>query len=139
MTNRSKILAITALVFSFAAASYGQTDLSMRQALYLTGTKTTTLDLKNDQYVAAGGTIRLSTARAVSSADGLYEYNIGFVGFRTGNGSQPLSTYALLQVEGGAMAGNTLYFAANETVKQGVLPLKLKPGMNTVLFTIDPY
>ncbi|MCA1636124.1 MAG: hypothetical protein LC785_16140 [Acidobacteria bacterium] len=116
-----------------------QTDLSMRLALYFTGAKTDKIDLKNDKYVAAGGTMELNKSQATNCDGNTCEFNIGFIASRSGNVSGELSTYGLLQVEKGGLVGNTVYFADREKSKQGVLPLKLKMGMNKVTFTIDPY
>ncbi|HUR99569.1 MAG TPA: hypothetical protein VMZ26_16000 [Pyrinomonadaceae bacterium] len=131
--------AISFLGLSAASSALSQTDLGMREALYFTGSKTTQIDMKNDRYVVKGGTLQLKSSDATNCAGGFCEFNIGFIAFRTGGGNSPLSSYGLLQVDSGALVGNTVYFAPAETIKQGVLPLKLKPGMNKVTFTIDPY
>ncbi len=127
------------LLLAAASAAFSQTDLSMREALYFTGSKTTQIDTKNDRYVVKGGTMQLKATDGANCAGGFCEFNIGFIAFRTGNGNSVLSSYGLLQVDSGGLVGNTVYFGSNETVRQGVLPLKLKPGMNKVTFTIDPY
>ena len=139
--NKILLAAINFLLLLSAASSnaFAQTDLSMREALYFTGSKATQIDLKNDRYVVKGGTMQLKATDGANCAGGFCEFNIGFIGFRTGSGSTALSSYALLQVDSGGLVGNTVYFAPSETVKQGVLPLKLKSGMNRVTFTIDPY
>lgn len=139
--NKILLAAINFLLLLSAASStvFSQTDLSMREALYFTGTKTTQIDTKNDRYVVKGGTMQLKATDGANCAGGFCEFNIGFIAFRTGNGNSVLSSYGLLQVDSGGLVGNTVYFGSNETVKQGVLPLKLKSGMNRVTFTIDPY
>lgn len=142
--KRSKMIkfAVINFVMLLSAASstaFSQTDLSMREALYVTGSKTTQIDTKNDRYVVKGGTLQLKATDAVNCAGGFCEFNIGFIAFRTGSAANALSSYGLLQVDSGGLVGNTVYFGVDETVKQGVLPLKLKPGMNKVTFTIDPY
>ncbi len=129
---------IAFLMFSASAAS-AQTDLTMRGALYFTGSKTTQIDLKNDRFVASGGTMELKASDGANCSNGWCEFNIGFIGFRSGNTTAALSSYGLLQVANGGLVGNTVYFAPAENVKQAVLPLKLKTGANRVTFTIDPY
>jgi len=114
-------------------------DLSMRDALYFTGAKTDKIDLKNDKYVTGGGTMELKKSQATNCEGNTCDFNIGFIAFRSGNVNGELSSYGLLQVEKGGLVGNTVYFASGEKTKQGVLPLKLKMGMNKVTFTIDPY
>jgi hypothetical protein len=127
------------LLTAGAFAVEAQTDLSVREALYFTGSNASHIDLKKDKYVARGGTMQLKTSEAAKCAANSCDFNIGFIGFRTGSTSTALSSYALLQVENGGLVGNTIYFAAAETTKQGVLPLTLSPGVNKVTFTIDPY
>jgi hypothetical protein len=134
---------VTALTVLFIGAlsfhAQTSTDLSMRTALYFTGAKTDKIDLKNDKYVAAGGTMELQKGQATGCNGNTCEFNVGFIAFRNGATTAELSTYGLLQIEKGGLAGNTVYFAAAEKIKQGVFPLKLKIGMNKVTFTIDPY
>lgn len=127
------------LLSAASATAFSQTDLSMREALYFTGSKTTQIDLKNDRYVVKGGTMQLKAGDATNCAGGFCEFNIGFIAYRTGSANSALSSYGLLQVDSGGLVGNTVYFGVDETVKQGILPLKLKLGMNKVTFTIDPY
>lgn len=133
------VISLFAFVSMSAVAAQAQTDLSMREALYFTGSKSTQIDLKNDRYVVRGGTMQLKASDGSNCAGGFCEFNIGFIAFRTGNGDIALSSYGLLQVANGGMTGNTVYFGPSETVRQGILPLKLKIGMNKVTFTIDPY
>jgi hypothetical protein len=142
MKNRfyKAIAALTIFLtgFSFAHAQTG-TDLGMRTALYFTGAKTDKIDLSKDKYVAAGATMELKKSEATSCEGNTCTFNIGFIAFRNGQTSGELSTFGLLQIEKGGFVGNTVYFAAEEKTKQGILPLKLKTGMNRVTFTIDPY
>jgi hypothetical protein len=127
-------------MFISAVSSYAQTDLSMRNALYFTGAKTDKINLKNDKYVVKGGTMELKKSQATSCEGDTCDFNIGFIGFRSGNVNDELSSYGLLQVGNAEFfIGNTVYFASGEKTKQGVHPLKLKMGMNKVTFTIDPY
>jgi hypothetical protein len=126
------------MLFSTAIAS-AQTDLSTRVALYYTGAKIDKIDLKNDPYAAKGQPMTLTVKQATSCDQQACEFNVGYIGFRTGNTNGVLSTYGLLQVDGGGMVGNTLFFADNEGIKQAILPLKLKVGFNKVTLTVDPY
>ena len=142
MMKRRVLLMLLANLFSLASGALAvnaQTDLSMREALYFTGANASHIDLKKDRYVAKGGTMQIKTSEASKCAGSNCDFNIGFIGFRTGNTSTTLSSYALLQVENGGLVGNTIYFAAAETTKEGVLPLTLSRGINKVTFTIDPY
>ena len=129
---------VAVLLISATTAS-AQTDLSSRSALYFTGAKANQIDLKNDRFVASGGTMELKASDGANCSNGSCEFNIGFIGFRSGTTSAALSSYGLLQVENGGMVGNTIYFAPAQSIKQGVLPVKLKTGSNRVTFTIDPY
>lgn len=142
MKNRFYVLAGTlTIVFISIANAYAQTktDLSIRTALYFTGAKTDKIDLSKDRYVASGGTMELQKSQATKCDENTCEFNIGFIAFRSGDTNGELSTYGLFQVETGGIIGNTVYFADKEATKQGILPLKLKMGMNKVTFTIDPY
>ena len=141
MITKRTILGCIANILLAAGAftANAQTDLSMREALYFTGANASNIDLKKDKYVARGGTMQLKTSEASKCAGNNCDFNIGFIGFRTAGSSSPLSTYALLEVQNGGLVGNTVYFAAGETTKQGVLPLTLTPGINKVTFTMDPY
>lgn len=137
----SKDIKITAapVIMSTPGVLQAMTDLSMREALYYTGSKTDKIDLKNDKLVINGGTMELKTSDATNCDGNSCEFNIGFIAFRSGSVNNELSTYGLLQVENGGLVGNTVFFSANEKSKEGILPLKLKMGMNKVTFTIDPY
>ena len=142
MITKTAILGCIANLCLAAAGAFAvnaQTDLSMREALYFTGANASQIDLKKDKYVARGGTMQLKTSEASKCAGNTCDFNIGFIGFRTGNSSSELSSYVMLEVQNGGLVGNTIYFAAAETTKQGVLPLSLSPGLNKVTFTIDPY
>lgn len=121
------------------ATPKGQTDLSMREALYFTGTKTETIDLKNDPYAAKGATFNLSTELAKSCVKDVCEFNVGAIGFRSGPMSTALSTYGYISLEDSSGAGNTIYFAPSAASKQLVVPVKLKMGKNRITVTIDPY
>ncbi len=137
----SIVLLALALVGAISVNAQSSTlDLSMRTALYFTGTKADKIDRANDKYVAKDGTMELKTNEAVS-CDGTYcEFNIGFIAFaeRTG-GKGEVSTYGLFTVDNGSSVGNTVYFADKEQIKEGVHKVKLKIGMNKVTFAIDPY
>ncbi len=140
MKNKFYVLITTfAFVFISAVSASAQTDLSMRLALYSTGAKTDKIDLKNDKYVAKGGTMELNKSQAKSCNGNTCEFNIGFIAFRSGNVDGELSTYGLFQLKNDEMVGNTVSFADKEKTKQGVHSLKLQMGMNKVTFTIDPY
>ena len=139
-TSTTVFLGFFALAFIFAVAppTSAQTDLSMRQALYFTGSKSGQIDLKNDPFVTNGGTMDLKTNNAVSCTNSVCTFNIGFIAFRSGSTQVALSSYALFTAETG-LVGNTVYFAEGMTVRQGVLPLRLKLGPNKVSFSVDPY
>ena len=139
MKNYFGALVIAVIAISAVSTAQAQTDLSMRGALYFTGSKTHQIDLKNDRFVASGGTMELKASEATNCTNDTCEFNIGFIGFRSGNTAPALSSYGLLSVANGGLVGNTVYFAPAEKTKQAVLPLKLKTGSNRVTFTIDPY
>jgi hypothetical protein len=130
------------LAFAVLATSFSinaQTDLSMREALYFTGANATSINLSKDVYVAKGSTLNLSAELAKTCEKNTCEFNVGFIGFRSGNLNAALSSYGLISVEGAGLVGNTVLFASSETTKQMVLPVKLKLGLNRITFTIDPY
>lgn len=129
------VFAIFATCFSVNA----QSDLSMREALYFTGSNGSTINLAKDVYVAKGSTLNLPAELAKNCDKTTCEFNVGFIGFRSGNLGSALSSYGLISVEGAGLVGNTVFFAAAESTKQGVLPVKLKHGLNKLTFTIDPY
>ena len=134
-----KLIASLTLILGICVSTYAQTDLSMREALYFTGANSESINLAKDVYVAKGATLNISTALAKSCDKTTCEFNIGFIGFRSPKADSVLSTYALISTDGGGMTGNTVVFAATETTKQGVFPVKLKMGRNRLTFTIDPY
>ncbi|MCA1623269.1 MAG: hypothetical protein LC768_04280 [Acidobacteria bacterium] len=141
MKNKFYVL-VSMFMFAFVSAvsAYAQerTDLSAREALYFTGAKADKIDLKNDKYVIKGGTMELKTSQATSCNGDACYFNIGYIGFRSGNVTKYLVTYGNLEAEKVWNVGNGIYFAAGEKTKQAVHPLKLKTGMNKVIFTIDP-
>ena len=139
MKNQIKLIVFAIAIFGTSLSIQAQTDLSMREALYFTGSNGSTIDLKNDKYVAKGGTLNVSAATAKSCEKNTCEFNVGFIGFRSGDMATALSSYGLISVEGAGLVGNTVYFAASEATKAGVLPVKLKFGTNKITFTIDPY
>ena len=137
-----KITTLITFAFAILGTSFSinaQTDLSMREALYFTGSNGLSINLSKDVYVAKGATLNLSADVAKSCDKNTCEFNVGFIGFRSGNTSSELSGYGLVMVEGLGLAGNTVYFAPAETTKQVVVPTKLKVGHNKLTFTIDPY
>lgn len=135
----TKLIAITLAFLATTISIQAQTDLSMREALYFTGAKGSTIDLKNDRFVAKGSTLTVAPDLAKSCDKDTCEFNVGFIGFRSGNLGSALSSYGLISVEGSGLVGNTVFFAASDATKQGVLPVKLKYGTNRITFTIDPY
>lgn len=143
MRKRTYTFAITLtailLTAMSALAQQPQPDLSMRTALYFTGTKTDKIDLVKDKYVAAGATMELKKSEATSCDNDGCTFNIGFIATRSGYTRGELSTYGLFTVEGGGLVGNTIFFGYPDKFKQGVHALKLKFGLNKVTFEIDPY
>ena len=133
-------LALTLLPAAFAFGQRVRPDLSMRRALYFTGARASEIDTKNDKYVAENNSMTLRKSDATKCEAGTCVFNLGFIAFRTpAAGSGVLSTYALIQVEGGGLVGNTVYFSASDATRTGVFPVKLSEGVNKVTFQIDPY
>ena len=139
MRTLISLFTIAIAIFVTSVSIHAQTDLSMREALYFTGGKSDAIDLQNDKYAAKGSTLNLTAELAKSCDKNTCEFNVGFIGFRSGNLAPALSSYGLISVEKGGLAGNTVYFAASETTKSVVVPVKLKVGMNKLTFSIDPY
>ena len=135
----TKLITFAFTILATFISANAQTDLSMREALYFTGAKTESIDLKNDKYVAKGATIHVGADLAKSCDVGTCVFNIGFIGFRSGNTASALMTYGLIKHDGGGLFGNELYFAPSATTRQGVYPVKLNAGQNKLTFTIDPY
>jgi hypothetical protein len=137
---KKRICILTALAFVLALGSFeaiGQTDLNTRKALYFTGLKTDAIDLKNDVYVASGSTLNLSAELRVSCEQNECIFNVGVIATRTGSGA--LSTDLTVQVaKSGEKFTKTIDFAANETTKHVILPVKLNLGKNQLSVTIDP-
>jgi hypothetical protein len=69
--------------------SYAQTDLNTRKALYFTGTKTDSIDLKSDVYVANGATVSLSAELRTSCDHSVCEFNVAVIATRTGTDHNP--------------------------------------------------
>ena len=111
-------------------------DLSSRRAIYLTGKKSV-IDLKNDKYVAAGGTIKVKRSDAVSCSGNKCTYGLGAIAFRNGT-TTAMQTYGQFSGNTFGIVGNTISFQNNETTKQHILPVPLTVGTNVVTFTIDP-
>lgn len=121
----------------FVAGANAQTDLSSRQAVYFTGARTDSIDLKNDVYVAGGATLQLSAELRVTCDNNECVFNVGVIATRTGTGA--LSTDVVLQVaKSGEKFTKTIDFAANEKSKQIIFPVKLMLGKNQFTVTIDP-
>jgi len=138
-TRWSSALSLFSLLFLCASFAYGQkTDLSLRRALYFTGAKPNKIDVKNDKYVAAGGTITVKKSDAVSCNYESCSFNVGLIAFRDpANGE--LSTYGEMKKSDGGISGNGIYFADKQKVTQLVVPLMLTPGSKTkVTCLIDP-
>jgi hypothetical protein len=110
-------------------------DLSTRRAVYVTSSKTA-IDLRTDKYVAANGTITVNRRQAESCQGNKCTFNLGIIAIKSG-GASTLSTYGQYTGQMG-MVGNTIFFAANETTKQQVLPVSLAIGKNVLTFKIDP-
>ncbi len=139
MKNQIRLIAVALAILGASISIQAQSDLSMREALYFTGAKTEAIDLKNDKYVAKGSTLKVSADLAKSCDKNTCEFNVGFIGFRSGNTSAALMTYGLITVDGGGLFGNEMYFAPSATTKQTIVPVKLKMGQNKLTFAIDPY
>lgn len=130
-------VAVFAVLLLPAASAFGQ-DLSMRRALYFTGSKTDKIDLKNDKYVAADGSITVSPLIATKCEAGGCYFNLGFIAFRNPAGGAQ-SASVVIEGTAGWGSGKTLSFASNEATKQSTLNVKLATGAQTVTFKIDPY
>lgn len=125
--------------YSNVNAQQTQPDLSMRTALYFTGTKTDKIDLANDKFVTKDASMTLRKNQGTNCDDGGCTFNIGFIATRSGNTRGELSTYGQFSVANVGLVGNTVFFGSPDKIKQGVHALRLKMGTNKVTFTIDPY
>jgi hypothetical protein len=138
-TTLFKILCLTLLCSSVSMpvlAGGERVDLSSRTAIYLTGKKAA-IDLKNDKYVAAKGTIRVKKSDALSCQGDKCTFNLGIIAFRS-PATGTLKTYGQFTGKTLGIVGNTIIFNEGEQTKQQVLPVTLVVGNNIVAFTIDP-
>ena len=135
-TNRLITMSICILFLGYAAiSSPAQIDLNTRKAVYFTGAKTDSIDLKNDVYVASVGPVKISNQLANCDKNSC-KYNVGIIAIRTGTG--PLSTDVVINVDKLGSFTKSVAFAANEKIKQVVLPIKLAIGKNQLTLVIDP-
>ena len=129
------LASFVALLSPFTLARDSRVDLSTRRAIYVTSSKTA-IDLKNDKYVAAGGTITVKKSQGEDCQANKCTFHLGIIAIKTG-GPSTLNAYG--QYTGAfGISGNTIVFGNGETTKQQVLPVKLAVGKNVVTFTIDP-
>ena len=137
-TNRflkAGLLLISVMAFG-VIAGHAQTDLNTRKALYFTGAKTDSIDLKKDVYVGNGATLQLSAELRVTCDNNECVFNVGVIATRTGTGA--LSTDVVMQVaKSGEKFTKTVDFAADEKSKQVIFPVKLLLGKNQFTVTID--
>jgi hypothetical protein len=134
----NKLLAISAgsLIAFFAVVSTSaQTDLNTRKAVYFTGPKTNSIDLKNDVYVASKP-LGITTELGKNCVNKICEFNVGIIATRTGTSA--LSTDVIINVGNGGSFMKAVEFAANEKFKQVVFPIKLAIGKNQLTLVIDP-
>ena len=126
----------SAMVSPLTFANDDRIDLSSRQAIYLAGKKTS-IDLKNDKYVSAGGTIKVKKSEATSCSGDKCTFGLGVIAFRNGT-TNAMQTYGQFTGKTFGIVGNTVIFQVNETTKQHILPVNLAVGTNTITFSIDP-
>src|SRR5215211_1961764 len=128
-TNRIFSVVVCLLFLGYAVIpSQAQTDLNTRKAVYFTGVKTDSIDLKKDVYVASSATLNITTALAKSCVNKVCEMNVGIIAMRTG--TEPLSTDVVINVDKAGTFTKAVEFAANEKSKQVVFPIKLAIGRN---------
>jgi len=132
------IAAIACLLFLGYAAipSQAQIDLNTRKAVYFTGAKTDSIDLKNDVYVAGSATLSLSNALASGCEQQICKFNVGIIATRTGTGV--LLTDVVINVDKTGSFTKSVEFAADEKSKHVVFPIKLATGKNQLTLMIDP-
>jgi hypothetical protein len=138
-TNSSRTILgalVCALVSPLALAGGPRVDLTTRRAIYVTKSPSE-IDLKNDKYVAAGGTITVGRSQGEGCQANKCTFHLGIIAIKSGD-SGALSTYGQYTVQALGTTGNTIVFANSESTKQQVLPVKLAPGKNVVTFAIDP-
>src|SRR5436853_1083648 len=130
-------LTLLCLITSIPAfAGGGSVDLSARRAIYVTA-KPKVIDLKNDKYVVAGGTITLNKSQAVGCQGNKCTFNLGVIATRS-NSKGALETYGQFIGKTIGIVGNTISFSDGEGIKQHVLAVDLIVGKNVVTFMIDP-
>lgn len=136
------LFAITTLmVFAAQIAVFAQKiDLDVGDALYFTGTQTSTFSIKDKtiRTVQKDGTMELAKSEAVSCDGDLCKFNIGIVLLRKGDESVPIQTYVRLALEDGSSVGNVILFDPNQVMQKQTYPVRLKVGMNKVILSIDP-
>jgi hypothetical protein len=129
--------ALLQLMSPIAAGQQVTTDLSMRRALYFTGAKTGSIDTKNDNYVAAGGSMTLTKSQSTSCDASGCVFNLGFFAFKQPAG-KATNTYGWIELQSGGVVGNTIHFSDKESVRAVVYPVKLAIGTNKLKVAIDP-
>ena len=138
-TKLSKTFSVAfffALVSPFSLAGNAGVDLGTHGGVYFTGNKSV-IEVKNDKYVVAGGTITVKKSQAVGCQGNKCTFNLGIFSFRSG-GPSTLRTYGQFTGRTVGIVGNTIVFDTGHNFKQHVLPVGLAIGKNTVTFTIDP-
>jgi len=137
--NTNRIISVVACLLSLgyaAISSQAQTDLNTRKAVYFTGAKNDSIDLKNDVYVGSGTTLTISYQLGTGCDKNVCKYNVGIIAIRTGTGAQ--STDVVIHVDKGGSFTKTIEFAPNEKIKQVIFPIKLALGKNQLTVAIDP-
>ena len=125
-TNLSRLIVVivTCAFGATPAPAQTRTDLTLRRALYLTGKKYDSIDLKNDKYVAENKYITLNKTDAFKIEGGFLYFYVGFIAMREPNGTQ-FQTYVQYKLEKESVGVETV-FLNNSQTRQGVLPLKLR-------------
>ena len=138
-SNMSQLIAILATCAVAATAAQAQTgtDLTLRRALYFTGKKFDSIDLKNDKYVAENKFITLHKTDAFKTEGEYLYFYFGYIAFREPGGPQ-FQTHVQYKLEKSSIGVETV-FLNNSKTRQGVLPLKLRKGRNVITAVIDPF
>ena len=132
------ISACALLLLSASLADAQETDLTMRHALYFTGTKTVQIDLKNDRYATETKGMSLKKSEATSCQGDQCTFNLGFIVVRKPANGVLKPFVGLKTNVTGDHLGNSVNFSDKESIRQGVLPLKLAIGKNQVTVQLDP-
>ncbi len=140
MKKQITFIAIALAIIGLCASTEAQVDLTMKEGIYLTGTKNT-IDFANDRFVAKTTRVDVFTDQAAAFVNGYYVFHIGAVGLRSGAVYTPLETNLQFNVVGvgKGVTVKKMIFNGNRKWSNIVVPMTFKSGSNRLVLIIDPF